>query len=338
MALPTVRPFAPQDAAVGAELLAARLRSGHERLPFIDSALGSPAAVRDFVTALQANPFADGVVAEAAGQPVGFLFGQRMLMAPTVMESLFVPPHSISIPVEGHAIAESADATVVYREMYRHLAAAWVREGFFLHRAAILAGDADEQEAWVSLGFGRAMTAATRPAADPVANVRATGIEVHRAGSEDIGVVMRLSDVLMEHHNRAPIFWPLLKEPLPAARAFNLGVLEEGSMPYFVGYQSGEPIAMTTFLRPGFTPPVVAHASDIYLFEGIVSEAARSGGVGTAVLDAALTWVRDNGYATCTLHFASANYSAAPFWLGHGFVPVEHTMERHIDERVAWAR
>ncbi len=338
MALPTVRSFTSQDIPAAASLLAARLGAAHARLPFVDPAFASTAGVEGFVKALQANPFADGLVAESAGAAVGFLFGQRMLLGPAEMASLFVPPHSISIPVEGHAVAAGNDPTVVYRELYRHLAADWVREGFFVHRAAILAGDADEQEAWVSLGFGRAMTAATRPAADPVANVRATGIEVHRAGAEDIEVVMGLSDVLMEHHNRPPIFWPLLKEPLPAARAFNLGVLEEGSMPYFVGYQRGEPVAMTTFLRPGFTPPVVAHASDIYLFEGIVSEAARSGGVGTAVLDEALSWVRDNGYATCTLHFASANYSAAPFWLGHGFVPVEHTMERHIDERIAWAR
>ncbi len=338
MALPTVRPFASQDAAVAAQLLAARLRAAHERLPFIDPAFGAPAAVEDFVKALQANPFADGVVAEAGGKAVGFLFGQRMLLGPSDMASLFVPPHSISIGVEGHAVAAGADPTVVYREMYRHLAETWVDEGFFVHRASILAGDADEQEAWVSLGFGRAMTAATRPAADPVANVRPTSVEVHRAGTEDIEVVMRLSDVLMEHHNRSPIFWPLLKDPLPAARAFNLGVLERGSMPYFVGYERGEAIAMTTFNKPGFTPPIVSQVGDIYLFEGVVSEAARSGGVGTAVLDEALSWVRDTGYTTCTLHFASGNYSGGPFWLGHGFVPVEHTMERRIDERIAWAR
>ncbi|MFN0144937.1 MAG: GNAT family N-acetyltransferase [Dehalococcoidia bacterium] len=338
MALPTVRPFTAQDTAAAAGLLAARLAEGHARVPFIDPALGLPAAVEGFVRGLVANPFADGVIAEAGGEALGFLFGQRMLIPPTEMAALFVPPHSISIPVEGHAVAAASDPTVVYREMYRHLAAQWVRDGYFIHRTAILAGHADEQEAWVSLGFGRAMTAATRRAADPVTNIRPTGIEVHRAGTEDIDLVTRLSDVLMEHHNRAPIFWALLKEPHQQTRAFNLGFLEAGATPYFIGYQQGEPVAMTTFIRPGFTPPVVAHGSDIYLFEGIVTEAARSGGVGTAVLGEALSWVRENGFETCTLHFASGNYSAAPFWLGHGFVPVEHTMERHVDERVAWAR
>ena len=47
--------------------------------------------------------------------------------------------------------------------------------------------------------------------------------------------------------------------------------------------------------------------------------------------------LREQGYANCCLHFASDNPSGAPYWLGQGFVPVEHTMVRRIDERIAWA-
>ena len=50
-----------------------------------------------------------------------------------------------------------------------------------------------------------------------------------------------------------------------------------------------------------------------------------------------MEWAATNGYHTCTLHFASQNPSGGPFWLGHGFVPIEYTMERRVDERVAWA-
>jgi hypothetical protein len=51
-----------------------------------------------------------------------------------------------------------------------------------------------------------------------------------------------------------------------------------------------------------------------------------------------MAWASGAGYTTCTLHFASENYSGGPFWLKHAFVPVEHTMERRVDERIAWGR
>ena len=50
-----------------------------------------------------------------------------------------------------------------------------------------------------------------------------------------------------------------------------------------------------------------------------------------------MRWAREQGHLTCTLHFASGNPSGAPFWLRHGFIPVTHTMERRVDERIAWA-
>jgi GNAT superfamily N-acetyltransferase len=95
---------------------------------------------------------------------------------------------------------------------------------------------------------------------------------------------------------------------------------------------------MQSFLRPGFTPPIVQHARDVYLFDGVVASGARGGGIGGTLLRQSMDWARQAGHETCTLHFAAANPLGAPFWLGHGFVPVEHTMERVIDSRVAWAR
>lgn len=333
----TVRPAHLADLDAAAELLAARHRRDRARIPHLDVRLEDPAAAQGLVGALFENPRARGAIAESGGRQVGFLFGEQMLFAPTEMASLFVPPHSISMPVEGHAVAEGHDPVAVYRALYGALAAEWVDAGFFVHRCAIPAGDAGVQEAWVSLGFGRAMTAATRTTA-PVERAASGPLEVQRASPEDIDVVMELAEQLNRWHRESPIFWPLLRTPEAAAREFNLGQLRSGDLPYFVAYRDGTPIGMQTFLRPGFTPPIVTPGDNVYLFEGVVSEAARGGGMGTALLAHSMAWARNAGYERCTLHFASSNPSGAPFWLGHGFVPIEHTMERRIDERVAWAR
>ncbi|MCO5203132.1 MAG: GNAT family N-acetyltransferase [Chloroflexi bacterium] len=333
----TVRPARAGDLDAAASLFAARHRHDRTRIPHLEPRLEEPAAARELIRPLFENPRGQGAVAESGGSVAGFLFGEEMLFAPSDMASLFIPPHSISMPIEGHAVAERQDATDVYRALYGFLASRWVANGFFIHRCAIPPGDDQVQEAWVSLGFGRYLTAATRPTS-PVERQNVAAIEVQRASPEDIDVVAELAECLGRWHWQAPMFWPVLHATDAATREFNLGQLRSGDLPFFVGYQDGTPTGMQTFLRPGFTPPVVARDGDVYLFEGVVSDGARGGGVGSALLRHSMDWARNAGYESCTLHFAPGNPSGAPFWLGHGFVPVEHTMERRVDERVAWAR
>jgi GNAT superfamily N-acetyltransferase len=68
-----------------------------------------------------------------------------------------------------------------------------------------------------------------------------------------------------------------------------------------------------------------------------VTQDARAGGVGSAILAKGVDWARDKGYENIALHFAAANVPGAKFWQSSGFVPVEYGMRRHIDERIAWA-
>lgn len=333
----TGRPFEARDLSSAAAMLAARQRRDRSRLPMFTSALENEAVCGTLLEGLAARERVLGAAALRDGQLVGFLFGEAMLFAPDDFAYQFIPPHSVSMPVEGHAVAEGDDATEVYRALYGELAAGWVANGFFVHRAHIVPGDAALQEAWVALGFGRHSTAATRDTG-PVANARAAGIEVHRASSEDIEVVTALSNTLLLHHARSPMFWPPLRTPEKAEREFHLGALTDAASPYFIAYRDGRPVGAQTFLKVGFTPPVVEREGNVYLFEGVVQPEARSGGVGSALLEYSMRWARENGLTWCTLHFASGNPSGAPFWLGQGFVPVEYTMERRIDERIAWAR
>jgi GNAT superfamily N-acetyltransferase len=333
----TVRPFEPGDLDPAARLLAARHRRHRDRLPMLSAALESPGSAARLVSALMTSPRASGAVAVAGGDVAGFLFGEQLLFPDTELASLYLPPHSISMPVEGHAVAAGQDATTVYRALYAHLATDWVAAGFFTHRAHIVPGEADVQEAWVSLGFGRHTTCGTRDTG-PVANARPANIEVHQASQEDIDVVLKLAHTLNLHHVQSPMFWPYLHTTDQAAREFNLNALADPANPYFVAYQDGKPAGMQTFLLSGFTPPIVEREKNIYLYEGVMEPEARSAGAGSALLDYTMRWAREHGYDWCTLHFASGNWSGAPFWLGHGFTPVEYTMQRHVDERIAWAR
>ncbi|MFN0095155.1 MAG: N-acetyltransferase family protein [Dehalococcoidia bacterium] len=338
MARYQVRPLSPGDIPAAAQLLAARHASDRLRFPFFRDDLATAVGAKAQLETTLGEAGTRAAVADRGGELAGFLVTQPRLFSPTEMMALFLAPHSLSIPTEGYAARAGEDLEALFRDLYGFLAADWVSAGFFDHTVEIVAGDGALQDAWVALGFGRHVTAATRPTADLVTSPVAGDVRIDRAGVEDIDVVMELADELNRHHALAPMFWPLVRTAEAAARGFNKAMLEANEHPYFVAYQGGAAAGMETFLRPGFTPGLVDQSKDVYLFEGIVGQQARSGGVGSALLAHGMAWARDAGHATCTLHFAAQNFSGAPFWLGQGFQPITYTMRRVIDQRILWNR
>lgn len=336
MPRPTIRPLETSDIPACGRLLAERHARDFARVPSLSPQLRDP----EFATARMneglPNPRIDSAVAVQDGVVVGFLFGERILLPPDYYASLYIEHHSAVIPVTGHAVSASVAATVVYRDLYAFLAQRWVAAGFFAHTCHIVPGDADVQEAWLSLGFGRKTTAAVRPTGPVEARVNPS-IEIHQASLEDIDVVQKLEHTLAMHHASSPMFWPYLRDTDASFRHHQAELLEDPKSAYFIAYEGDQPLGMQTFVQPGFTPPIVKQEGTVYLYEGVVEPDARGGGVGHALLSDGMAWARGEGYDTCCLHFASDNPSGAPFWLGQGFVPIEHTMVRRVDDRIAWA-
>ena len=336
MAKLVVRPLEQSDIPVCGALLAARHARDSQRLPAMAETLRSPQVAAAAVQKEALGRRIDAVVAVNDGEVVGFLAGQRMLLPPDFYVSLYIEHHSVQIGNLGHAVAAGIDTTDAYRRMYAALAGEWVRGGFFAHAINVPAGDAQVQEAWVSLGFGRKTTAAVR-STGPVETTSTRLLDVHRASAEDIDVVAALERTLARHHAGPPIFWPDLRETDGSFRHHQLELIADPASAYFVAYEEGRAMGMQTFVKPGYTPETVDPDSTVYLYEGVVEPDARGGGLGTGLLSHSMAWAREEGYANCCLHFASDNPSGAPYWLGQGFIPVEHTMVRRIDERIAWA-
>jgi GNAT superfamily N-acetyltransferase len=331
-----VRPFeAATDIDMAAELLAERHRRDREREPLLPVAYEIPPACKPLIEETLKSPDWFGVVARSGGAPAGFAIMTPLAVNPTSMIAAFFPPRSAQLGYAGHA-APGAEYDV-YREMYAVLAGHFVGRGYFDHLAYIAPSDAATNEAWTSLGFGRVMTAGIR-GVEPPEGPTAPGVEMHQASAEDIEVIFGLSWELMVHHARAPIFWPLLRESDEATHAFTRDLIAEAEKnAHWVAYDHGRPVGMNTFMPPFWIAPMIAPEGAVYLYQGVVSEDARRGGVGRTILAKGVEWAREQGYRHVALHFASPNVAGAKFWLGNGFKPVEYRMARHVDERIAWA-
>ena len=286
---------------------------------------------------------ANGAVAERDGELVGFLVGQRTTPAADHWLAQYLPPRSIGVAVHGHAVAADVDALSVYRALYMRLAGGWTDAGFFRHRVVIAAGDPEQQDVWFQLGFGAAITYAGRDVR-PLDEVGAmpSEVSIRAATTEDQGEVERLEQVNSRFHNQSPVFWPYVWDDVHQSASGLTGyALSRDHSAVFLATSGTETIGMQLLfsgdaIRLGSAMSTQEHS--VYLNHGIVDPEARSGGVGTALTEQSLRWAREAGYQQMTLHYATMNPSGGPFWQRHGFRALEVTVERHVDERVAWAR
>ncbi len=333
----TIRPFdAARDTDTAAALLAERHARDRKRDPRLPASFDDAKICRGQIERAMEPSGWQGVVAENGGKPVGFAIIAPQFIEPTNMLASFFPARGVTLGYSSYATSDGMEYDVI-REMFAVLADHFVSKGFFDYSVAAPATDPATCEAFTSLGFGRNLVCAIRDVA-PVARAVAANAEMHLAAGEDIDVVHDLSEELTLHHARSPIFNPYIRESDTASVEFQKGLLTQPEMnAHWVAYDGGRPLGMNTFMAPFFLSPMTVPEKTVYLFQGIVTEDARVGGVGSAILAKGVAWAREQGYENVALHFASPNLSGAKFWQSSGFKPIEYGMRRHVDERIAWA-
>jgi GNAT superfamily N-acetyltransferase len=337
-----VRSFEAADLAACAALLAHRhsVDCAREGLgPARNPAYADPRACLEMLERFFGSGRADVVVAESGGRVVGFLAGDRQMFSPAEFASIYAEPRSISIPLHGHAVADTVDATEAYTEMYAPLATRWVTAGMFSHNAGVSADDERMLEAFYFLGFARKSVCAVRSTWDPVdAPPEDGGVRVARVSNEDEALMERFHRDLMTYQTRSPMFWPYSGEADPAVADLRTKLVESRQGLCFAAWIDDAPVGMMLLAPALFLSPLLSSVEMAYLWEGFLDPGARSKGVGSTLLARALVALRTQGHRWCALHFVAGNPLGARFWQGHGFVPCEYTMRRQVDERISWAR
>lgn len=302
-----------------------------------------PAGCRSLIEQLVASPRATALVAEEHGRLRGFLGGERQLFAPEDFASIYAEPRSTNVPLHGHAVAADTDVQFTYEVLYAALARRWVADGFFIHNIAVRALDRAAIEAWALLGFGRKSVCAVRPTEGLAAeSADATGpvdFTIEEIRGRDDEVLETFHRRLMTFQTEAPMFWPYTGESDARVRSVRRDALLSGQgFAYIARDRAGKALGSLLFVPSAFLSPLLVCEKMVYLWEGYVDGDHRSSGVGSALLDRAMTSLAERGVKWCALHFVSGNPRGGRFWPSKGFASVEIVMHRHIDERVAWAK
>jgi GNAT superfamily N-acetyltransferase len=219
------------------------------------------------------------------------------------------------------------DSARIYAAMYAAIAGEWVGGGRTCHLIGLLAHDADAIGAWHRLGFGMVAADAARDLS-PV-NAGDARVSIRRAGVDDQAACVSLDRALQRHLAAPPTCLYIEDAEAGAAQ-----VLGGPAHAVWVAERAEKAVA---YLRIG---PATEDACTIIRDPGTASitgaytlPEVRGAGVGSALLDRALAWAREEGYARCTVDYEPMNVPGARFWRRY-FAPVVYALARHIDVRV----
>lgn len=259
---------------------------------------------------------APGVAAMRSGRLAGFMIGT---LVPRFLGVL------AAYSPEWANAAELQDRRQVYEEMYGSLSRVWVERGCFTHAFTLFANDRAGLEAlqWLAFGHGNVDGIRTLDSLDK----GRSDVEIRRADESDQAIVDTLLRKLERHIAAAPVFWPhklgpaleWLRDPLNAMFLAERGGQALGCL----GIGPANREACTIIGDEGTASIVSAYTQ----------EDRRGCGVATALLEQALSWAREQGYARCTVDFEAMNYLARRFWL-RWFRPVYYSLVRSINPQL----
>jgi GNAT superfamily N-acetyltransferase len=236
-------------------------------------------------------------------------------------------PERVRIPDTHHA-ADPPRSRLAYRALYREAAAVLVGFGRFDQRILVLSEPPGLVPVFAELGFGIDQIKGVRPVSDELPSYQPSLVEPARP--EEIEDLLGLWIELVAFHARPPMLDPALVS-VAAVRSDLKEILADAHRVLLVARESGRAVGMIE------AHPDSRYQETLTIGLNVVTESARSAGVGTAMLDAVLRWGKDQGYRHCAVGWASANPVSDAFYRSRGFVPVRAELVRRIDPRVAWA-
>ncbi len=260
-----------------------------------------------------------GVATFQGGRLVGFLTGWQM--------PSFRGKKSTYSPEWANA-AIPDDSARIYEEMYSHLAAAWVTDGYVAHYISLFPNDVAALRALRWLGFGMIALDALR-GLDPIQDHDET-VTIRRAEPQDLEPVIELHEDLRQYMRGAPIHLPTEKKD----RSYYEEWLQDPDKVVWLAYCKEEPVALMR-LGPADEEvcTIIVDEKTTSIYAAFTKEKARREGIATAVLNHALTSAQAAGYERCAVSFEPMNLLGTRFWLKY-FKPVCFSVVRHIDDRL----
>jgi ribosomal protein S18 acetylase RimI-like enzyme len=227
-----------------------------------------------------------------------------------------------------HHAARPPVARDAYRRMYEQIAGALVAAGCFEHSLLVSTGQQTVLTTLFELQFGIDQIKGTRTLPGVVGAQVPDAIR--SAHADDIDHLVELWIELAQFHSRSPMLAPALVD-VPRARAALAQQISAEDNVVLVACDGDAIVGMIQAQPDGL------YADTTTIGINIVTERARSAGVGTTMVNALCASAASSGAEHCAVGWDSANLLGDAFYRARGFRPVRYELHRSVDSRVAWA-
>lgn len=308
-------PFGPQHVDAAAQLVADEVMALRRAVPVLPDAWEAPSAVARAISRILER--GAGLAIEDDGELVAF------------QAAMTLDGHGgrwAYTPDTGHAAA-GRYAQRLRERLYAELAPEWLRAASPEHAITIPAHDVETQATMARLGFGQYVVDLAGSLEPLRAGSLPEGVAIRRALAADAAAVADLDAALLRHLRASPIF---LRAGTAASPEVVRQTLADPETATFLAERDGRAVA---YLRIGpcaqDVAMVVRDPSTASVTRAFTREELRGTGIATHVLDAAIAWARERGYARWAVDHESANREAGRFWARHAS-PVAVSMSRRL--------
>jgi len=261
-----------------------------------------------------------GIVAVRDEELIGFIAGFEV-------KELFGKSKGIYSPLHGHG-GKKEYRSILYQELYTHVAEIWVKNACFTHALTFFAHDTETIDLWFWQGFGLRCVDSICESKRISAN-NPSNIIIRKTNVLDIPALANIHRQHNMYYRNSPVFMPRIDED-PVQDLANW--LKKDNHHLWAAYQDGKPLGYVK-IQPGAETFVSEHKDVMNITGAYVLESERKAGIGTMLLGAIQEWLLKNGYALCGVDFESINITGSRFWNKH-FIPYAYSMVRRIDERI----
>lgn len=231
------------------------------------------------------------------------------------------------VPEYGHG-AITTRKQELYQRMYQSLAQEWVNQGYHLHLIGHFAHDPLLQETLYQLGFGALVAERLRDG-----SAIGEGREISVREEQDISTFVDLHIEHIRYYPRSPIF--LSRSADRQSALADLEAHAQNGDVFFVSYQQGEPCAylivgQSTIGGEGF---LLQETNTAQIKSAYARAEIRGKGMGVALLERAIQWSQQQGYARVFVEHETANLAGGNFWKKY-FTPYLYFSMRYVDNQL----